>query len=81
ALNEHAARFPGLFDGTELSIIANALHGKDAADELSLSAAGKTGGMDITLSGTTSQGTDKFRVLELTMNARTDHGENLMALI
>ncbi|WP_163364138.1 hypothetical protein, partial [Klebsiella aerogenes] len=32
ALNEHAARFPGLFDGTELSIIANALHGKDAAD-------------------------------------------------
>ncbi len=81
ALNEHAARFPGLFDGTELSIIANALHGKDAADEFSLSAAGKTGGMDITLSGTTSQGTDKFRVLELTMNARTDHGENLMALM
>ncbi|SDO00440.1 AsmA family protein [Phyllobacterium sp. OV277] len=81
ALNEHAAKFPGLFEETQLSILANALHGKNAADEFSLSASGKTGGMNVTLSGTTSQGADKLRALELTMNARTDHGENLMALM
>ncbi|MBA8878679.1 AsmA family protein [Phyllobacterium myrsinacearum] len=81
ALNEHAAKFPGLFEDTQLSILANALHGGNATDELSISASGKTGGTNVTLSGTTSQGADKLRVLELTMNGRTDHGENLMALM
>ncbi|QND53616.1 AsmA family protein [Phyllobacterium sp. 628] len=81
ALNDHAAKYPDLFQDTQLSILANALHGKNASDEFSLSTAGKTGGMDITLSGTTSQGTDKLRALELTMNARSDHGEPLMALM
>lgn len=80
-LSDHAARFPGLFEGTQLSILANTLHGKTGADEFSLSASGKTGGMDVTLSGTTSKSHDKLRTLELTMDARSTQAETLMALI
>ncbi|WP_133123877.1 AsmA-like C-terminal region-containing protein [Phyllobacterium zundukense] len=81
ALNEHAAKFPGLFQETQLSILANTLLAKAGNDEFSLSAAGKTGRMDVTLSGTTTKNPDKLRTLELTMNARSGHAETLMALI
>ncbi|PSH69907.1 cell envelope biogenesis protein AsmA [Phyllobacterium brassicacearum] len=81
ALNEHAANFPGLFQETQLTVLANTLRAKAGTDEFSLSAAGKTGGMDITLSGTTTKNTDKLRTLELTMNARSGQAETLMALI
>jgi uncharacterized protein involved in outer membrane biogenesis len=81
ALSERAAKYPGLFEGTELNILANTLHGKSGADEFSLSAAGKTGGMDVTLSGTMTENADKLRTLELTMDARSEQAETLMALI
>ncbi|MBZ9657002.1 AsmA family protein [Phyllobacterium sp. 2063] len=81
ALNDRAARFPGLFQETQLTILANTMHAKAGTDEFSLSAAGKTGGMDITLSGTTTKNTDELRTLELTMNARSGQAETLMALI
>ncbi len=80
-LSQHAAKYPGLFEATQLSILANTLHGKGGADEFSLSAAGKTGGMDVTLSGTTTENADNLRTLELTMDARSDQAESLMALI
>ena len=79
-LSENAARFPGLFEETNLNVIANTLHGKGGS-EFSLSAAGKTGGMDVTLSGTTTENADKLRSLELTMDARSAQAETLMALI
>nr|WP_271895064.1 AsmA family protein [Phyllobacterium sp. IY22] len=79
-LSENAARFPGLFEETNLNVIANTLHGKGGS-EFSLSAAGKTGGMDVTLSGTTTESADKLRSLELTMDARSAQAETLMALI
>lgn len=81
ALDEHAAKFPGLLQETQLSILANTLTGEAGGNEFSLSAAGTTGGMNVTLSGTNRTNADQLRDLELTMNARTDHGESLMALI
>ena len=81
ALSERAARYPGLFEETQLSILANTLHGKSGAEEFSLSAAGKTGGMDVTLSGTTTENSEKRRTLELTLDARSGQAETLMALI
>ncbi|WP_280951624.1 AsmA family protein [Phyllobacterium endophyticum] len=79
-LSANAARFPGLFEETHLNVLANTVHGKNGS-ELSLSAAGKTGGMNVTLSGTTTENTDKLRSLELTMDARSEHAEALMALL
>ncbi|MGH6860895.1 MAG: AsmA-like C-terminal region-containing protein, partial [Phyllobacterium sp.] len=81
ALNEHAAKFPGLLEETQLNVLANTLKGKTGNKEFSLSAAGKSGGMDVTLSGTTVTSPDRQRALELTMNARAGHSENLMALL
>lgn len=81
ALDEHAAKFPGLFEETQLNVLTNALRGKTGGSEFSLSAAGKSGGMNITVSGVTRTSADQLRNLELTMNARTDHAESLMALI
>nr|WP_040854149.1 AsmA family protein [Phyllobacterium sp. YR531] len=81
AMKERASRFPGLFEETQLSVLANTLQGKAGANEFSLSAAGKTGGMNITLSGTNKMNEEHLRTLELTMNARTDHAEGLMAFI
>ena len=81
ALSQHAASYPGLFEETQLNVLANTLHGKSGADELSLSAAGKTGGMDVTLSGTTSKNSEQVRTLELTLDARSEQAESLMALI
>ncbi len=79
-LSANAAKFPGLFEETNLNVLANTLHGKKGS-EFSLSAAGKTGGMNVTLSGTTTENADKLRTLELTMDARSEHAETLMALL
>ncbi|MEK1888514.1 MAG: AsmA-like C-terminal region-containing protein [Phyllobacterium sp.] len=81
SLSQHAANYPGLFEETQLNVLANSLQGKGGANEFSLSAAGKTGGMDVTLSGTTSKNTEGVRTLELTMDARSEQAEALMALI
>lgn len=81
AMKERSSRFPGLFEDTQMSVLANTLHGKSGTNEFSLSAAGKSGGMNITLSGTSTMNEEQLRTLELTMNARTDHAEGLMAFI
>ncbi|WP_460897874.1 AsmA family protein [Phyllobacterium sp. K27] len=81
AMKERASRFPGLFEETQLSVLANTLQGKSGTNEFSLSAAGKSGGMNITLSGTNMMSDEQLRTLELTMNARTEHAEGLMAFI
>ncbi len=81
AMKERAARFPGLFNETQLSVLANTLQGKAGSNEFSLSAAGKFGGMTITLSGTNIINEKQLRTLELTMNAHTEQAEGLMAFI
>jgi hypothetical protein len=80
-LKERSLRFPGLFEDTQMSVLANTLLGKSGTHEFSLSAAGKSGGINITLSGTNLINEEQLRTLELTMNARTDHAEGLMAFI
>jgi uncharacterized protein involved in outer membrane biogenesis len=81
AMKERASRFPGLFQETQLSLLANTLQGRSGANEFSLSAAGKSGGMDITLSGTNKMNEEQLRTLEMTVNARAGHAETLMAFI
>ncbi|WP_280140115.1 AsmA family protein [Phyllobacterium sp. YR620] len=81
SLSQHAASYPGLFEETKLNVLANSLQGKSGTNEFSLSAAGKTGGMDVTLSGTTSKNSEGLRSLELTMDSRSEQAEALMAFI
>jgi uncharacterized protein involved in outer membrane biogenesis len=91
ALAKRATAYPGLFANSEVTLVGNAVQStapKDDKDkkqgsEFSFSAHGKTGGMDLSVSGM-ARGNPWGNIpleLALTGDAKSQEGEALMALL
>lgn len=88
ALETRAQNYPGLFDDSEINLVANALTAsKDVAtvgpSEISFSLSGKSGGMKLDLSGTAAgavRGEDPMQI-QMRANVASQHGETVLALL
>lgn len=82
-LSDRAVQYPGLFTESQLDVFGAAVNAPERPNEFSFSASGKTGGMEIGLSGVAKGDLRGATPLEISMasTAKTTEGEKLLALL